>query len=190
MARTPTILTTLILTVAAYGSTADKIVEGARKQLTLPAVYTPGYFRIAYPNGDLPPSQGVCTDVVVRALRNAGYDMQKLIHEDMRKRFSRYPRREAHPDSNIDHRRVPNLVFYFRSYGKRLPTAVTPNILPTWRPGDFVFWKLPSGLDHCGVISDRKNQAGIPYVIHNINRTAEEDVLPTWTIVGHYRFPK
>lgn len=182
-------LTSVFLVANVNASTADKIVGGARKQLKSPANYTPGYFRIGYPNGDLPADQGVCTDVVVRSLRNAGYDMQKLIHEDMKRRFSRYPRREAKPDANIDHRRVPNLVFYFRTYGKRLPISVSGEALSTWRAGDFVFWKLPSGLDHCGVISDRKNSKGVPLVIHNISRTAEEDVLETWKIVGHYRFP-
>ena len=171
-------------------STADRIVAGARKQLISPADYTPGYFRIGYPNGDLSPNQGVCTDVVVRSLRNAGYDLQRLIHEDMRTRFLHYPRREAKPDSNIDLRRVPTLIAFFRAYGRKLPNAVSRESLSTWKPGDIVFWKLPSGLDHCGVISDRKDAAGLPLVIHNISRTAEEDVLTTWTIVGHYRYPR
>ena len=175
------------LTVA---STADRIVAGARKQLVSPAMYTPGYFRIPYPNGDLPPGEGVCTDVVVRSLRNAGFDLQELIHEDMRRHFMSYPRREEHPDSNIDHRRVPNLIHFFGKYGTKLPNAVNPTALHAWKPGDIVFWKLPSGLDHCGVISDRKSPQGTPLVIHNISQTAEEDVLCTWHIVGHYRYPR
>ncbi len=190
MGRILSVLVALLSVPLALGSTADRIVAGAMAQLISPAEYHPGYFSIGYPNGDLPANQGVCTDVVIRALRNAGYDMQRLIHEDMKKHFAAYPRREAKPDSNIDHRRVPNLVHYFAHHGVRLPTAVNRKTLATWRPGDIVFWKLPSGLDHCGVISDRTNPSGIPLVIHNISRTAQEDVLQTWTIVGHYRFPR
>jgi len=105
----------------------------------------------------------------------------------MRANFSRYPRRESKPDSNIDHRRVPNLIHFFRTYGRKLTTDATA--ISAWRPGDFVFWKLANGLDHCGVISDRKNAQGVPLVIHNISKTAEEDVLGSWKIVGHYRYP-
>jgi uncharacterized protein len=168
-------------------STAEKIVAGARKQIG--TAYTPGYFKIAYPNGDLPSDQGVCTDVVIRALRHAGYDLQKLIHEDMRS--STYPRREGRGrDSNIDHRRVPNQMHFFARFGKKLPIAVDDRSLKAWQPGDFIYWKLDSGLDHAGVVSDVKNIHGVPLVIHNLGRCAEEDVLTSWKITGHYRFPK
>ena len=169
---------------------AAKIVEGAHRQVGEGAVYTVGYFRIGYPNGDLPRNQGVCTDVVVRSFRNAGYALQRLIHEDMARRFKTYPRREAKPDSNIDHRRCPNLTWFFKSYGRTLTNKVSPETLKAWKPGDVVFWKLDNGLDHTGVISDRTNASGIPLVIHNISVCKEEDVLTTWKIVGHYRYPK
>ena len=169
---------------------ASKIVEGAKIQAREAASYTVGYFRIGYPNGDLPRNQGVCTDVVIRSLRHAGYDIQKLIHEDMRRRFATYPRREKKPDSNIDHRRCPNQVWFFKTYGKTLTNKVSPETLKHWKPGDFVYWKLDSGLDHTGVLTDRLNSKGEPYVIHNLGVCAEEDVLTRWKIVGHFRYPK
>src|SRR5687768_9589025 len=91
-------------------ATAQSIIDGALAQLG--TKYTTGYFSIDYPNGDLPPDQGVCTDVVVRALRTAGYDLQKLMHEDMKANFGKYPKRYglSKPDPNIDHRRVPNQI--------------------------------------------------------------------------------
>ncbi len=163
---------------------AAKIVEGARIQVREGAAYTVGYVRIGYPNGDLPRSQGVCTDVVVRSLRHAGYDLQRLIHEDMRTRFASYPRRARRSDANIDHRRCPNQAWFFRTHGRKLRND------GDWKPGDFVYWKLPNGLDHTGVLSNRLNAKGLPYVVHNLGRCAEEDVLASWRIVGHYRYPR
>jgi len=169
---------------------ADRIVLGARIQASEAATYTPGYFKIGYPKGDLPRGKGVCTDVVIRALRHAGYDLQKLIHEDMRKRFASYPRRERRPDSNIDHRRCPNQVWFFKKYGRSLTVKVSPETLAQWKPGDIVYWKLDNGLDHTGVLTDRRNSNGEPWVVHNLSRCMEEDVLTAWKIVGHYRYPK
>lgn len=169
---------------------AARIVEGAMVQVREAASYTTGYFRIPYPNGDLPRSKGVCTDVVIRALRHAGYDLQVLIHRDMDRRFSTYPRRERRPDSNIDHRRCPNQAWFFRTYGTTLTNKVTRETLKHWKPGDIVYWKLDSGLDHTGILTNRTNDRGEPYVVHNLGRCAEEDVLTAWKIVGHYRFPK
>ena len=169
---------------------ADRIVLGARIQANEAASYTPGYYKIGYPKGDLPRDQGVCTDVVIRALRHAGYDLQRLIHEDMRKRFGSYPRRERRPDRNIDHRRCPNQVWFFKKYGRSLTVKVSPETLPHWKPGDVVYWKLDNGLDHTGVVTDRRNSKGEPWVVHNLSRCVEEDVLRAWKIVGHYRYPK
>jgi len=190
IARPLILFPAFLLFAIGQSSTADKIVAGARRQLISPAMYTGGYYRIAYPNGDVPGDRGACTDVLIRSLRNAGYDLQKLVHEDMRKNFSSYPRRESKPDPNIDHRRVPNLIHFFHAYGRKLPGVVTPATLATWKPGDLVFWKLDNGLDHCGVLSDRKNALGVPLVIHNMQMTREEDVLTAWKIVGHYRYPR
>ena len=169
---------------------AAKIVATAHAEATERAVYTVGYFPIRYPNGDLPRNQGVCTDVVIRALRGAGYDLQKLIHEDMKRHFLGYPRREEHPDSNIDHRRVPNQIHFLRRFGRTLTNSTEPAHRHEWQPGDIVYWTLPSGLDHAGVLSDRVGPSGLPMVIHNLSVCCEEDVLGAWKIQGHFRFPK
>lgn len=138
--------------------------------------------------GDVPIDRGACTDVIVRALRHAGYDLQALIHEDMETHLKDYPRHGATPDSNIDHRRVPNQMYFFSKFGQTLPIAVTAQTLATWKPGDFVYWS-PSGGEHTGVISDNLDPSGVPMVIHNWNGCREEDCLTRWPIVGHYRFP-
>jgi uncharacterized protein YijF (DUF1287 family) len=163
---------------------AAKIVEGAKQQLQHPAVYNASYYSMSYPGGDVPSDRGACTDVVVRALRQAGYDLQKLIRDDMKGHFSDYPRHGAKPDTNIDHRRVPNQRYFFSRFGKSL------GVDKDWQPGDIVTWKLDSGLDHTGVLTDSVNGRGLPLVIHNLSQTAEEDVLTAWKITGHYRYPK
>ena len=134
----------------------------------------------------------VCTDVVVRALRGAGYDLQKLIHEDMQRDFKRYPDswKLGHPDTNIDQRRVPNHIAFFNKYGKVLPTSTSGSALATWQPGDIVEWHWGSGKWHTGVISDAVAPSGKPMVIHNGWMCAEQDVLTDWPIVGHFRYPK
>jgi hypothetical protein len=165
----------------------EKIVAGARQQIG--AVYDPSYVSIPYPNGDVPATQGACTDVVIRALRFAGYDLQKMIHEDMLRRRSAYPHPRAALDTNIDHRRCSNQVVFFRKYALSLTTKVSPATLSDWQPGDIVYWKLPFNLDHTGIISDTLNADGIPEVIDNISGCREEDVLTAWTIVAHFRFP-
>lgn len=185
----------ILLVVIAVGSpqsqsASARIVEGAKIQAREAATYTPGYFKIGYPQGDLNRNKGVCTDVVIRALRHAGFDLQKMIHDDMQARFKTYPRRERRPDSNIDHRRCPNQMHYFRKFGKTLTNRVEQATLKHWQPGDIVYWKLDSGLDHTGILSNVRNGRGIPLVVHNLGRCAEEDVLTQWKIVGHFRFPK
>lgn len=170
---------------------AQQVLAGARLQVEEGAVYTTGYVALAYPGGDLPRSQGVCTDVVVRALRAAGHDLQVLIHEDMRDHFSAYPPRWGltRPDRNIDHRRVPNQVRFLERHGQPLPIGLGAGDLASWRGGDLVYWKLPSGLDHAGVVTDRVGPSGLPMVIHNLGVTAEEDVLGAWRVTGHFRYP-
>ncbi len=180
-------LLAVALTLLVSSAQAQRtVLQGAKNQLVSPAQYTPGYFRIGYPKGDIASSKGVCTDVVIRALRFVGRDLQQLIHEDMKTRFRTYPRREARPDTNIDHRRVPNQMHFLRRFGKSLPLKVGTAI---WKPGDIVYWKLDNNLDHCGIVSDRLNAKGVPLVIHNIWQTAEEDVLQKWRIIGHFRYP-
>lgn len=170
---------------------SNAIVRGARDQLSWGTHYYSGYTKIAYPNGDVPRSRGVCTDVVIRAFRAAGYDLQQLVHEDMLQSGANYPvyANLRRPDTNIDHRRCPNLRRFFERHGKKLTINLSPSALREWQPGDVVFWKLFGGKDHVGIVSDVKNQAGVPFVIHNIGEPAEEDRLDGWKIVGHFRYP-
>jgi uncharacterized protein len=187
------ILIILLLSIAFHAPAGEsvpaKILDGAQKQLVEKAQYSPGYVKLSYPNGDLPRDRGVCTDVLIRALRNAGLDLQQLVHEDMQRDFSKYPRKWGlnQPDANIDHRRVPNLIFYFSRHATILKTDTSGNALNDWAAGDLVFWKLDSGLDHCGVVSDKRNAAGVPLVIHNISQCSEDDCLTKWKITAHVR---
>lgn len=164
----------------------NKVFQGALKQLEEPAHYDGGYYAISYPNGDVPKDRGACTDVVIRALRNTGKDLQQLVSDDIGRRP--YPNVKVR-DRNIDHRRVPNLARFLQAHGKTLTISASPDSAKTWLPGDIVCWKLLGNRDHIGVVSDKKNAAGLPYVIHNTYMTSEEDVLTAWQIVGHYRYP-
>ena len=164
------------------------IVESARKQIGETVRYDPEYVILSYPGGDVPPDRGVCTDVVIRALRDSlRIDLQKLVHEDMRANFSAYPRlwSLSRPDKNIDHRRVPNLQTYFGRKGFSLKITDKPG---NFCPGDIVTVMLPRNLPHIMIVSDRKNASGIPLAIHNIGQgTREEDTLFAFPITGHYR---
>lgn len=167
-----------------------EVVAGALIQAREAATYDPSYRSIPYPNGDIPRSKGVCTDVVIRAYRHAGIDLQRLIHEDMQRHFTAYPRRGKRTDTNIDHRRVPNQAYFFRTRGRTVSTATSGAARASWKPGDIVCWKLDNGLDHIGVLSDKIGQSGLPMVVHNLSVCREEDCLSEWRIVGHYRYPK
>lgn len=164
------------------------IALAARKQIGVTVRYVPDYVSIAYPGGDVPAETGVCTDVVIRALRETGHDLQQLLHEDMKANFGRYPtiwglRR---PDRNIDHRRVPNLRTYFRRQSKAL--EVTKN-KENYLAGDLVTCTVAGRLPHIMIVSDQKNAQGVPLVIHNIGSgTKEEDRLFDFPITGHYRY--
>jgi hypothetical protein len=144
--------------------------------------------------GDVDPSMGVCTDLVIRALRNAGYDLQALVSADRRGEPASYPQGKI--DTNIDHRRVPNLLVYLRRHGQTLTTEATPRTYAQWQPGDIVAWWLKGRgrVDHIGIISDRRDpRTGRPWVIHAYpapGYTAELDVLTTWRIAAHHRFPR
>jgi len=168
---------------------ALKVSAAARSQIGITTTYDPAYSRMAYPMGDVPLARGVCSDVVIRAYRKVGVDLQRLVHQDMRVHFSAYPRIWGlkKPDSNIDHRRVPNLEVFFKRQDKALNL---PQVSDSYKPGDIVSWRLDNGLAHIGIISDKKSMFGSrPLVIHNIGQgTQEEDVLFSWKIVGHYRW--
>ncbi|MBS1722014.1 MAG: DUF1287 domain-containing protein [Armatimonadetes bacterium] len=163
----------------------NKVFQGALVQLVKPARYDDRYYSLSYPNGDVAADRGACADVVVRALRYAGYDLQKLIHDDSG-RF-KYPRIQER-DTNIDHRRVLNQEVFFKRHGKVLTTKTDAASLAKWKPGDIVSWQLTAGT-HIGIVSDTMGPDGVPCVIHNMGQTAEEDVLTNWPIRGHYRYP-
>ena len=166
---------------------ATRVVSAARRQIGVTTSYDPEYHVIAYPGGDVPLSTGVCTDVVTRALRDQGFDLQKAVHEDMAAHFSAYPRQWGlrSPDTNIDHRRVPNLMTFFKRRGWERPVTTDAS---DYQLGDVVTWNLGGSTTHIGVVSDAKNTAGRFLVIHNIGQgTHEDDVLFAFKIIGHYR---
>lgn len=167
------------------------LVAAARAQVGVTMRYDPAYLPLAYPGGDVPIDRGVCTDVVIRALRDNGIDLQARIHEDMRAHFDAYPGLWglSRPDHNIDHRRVPNQMRWFERQGWQRPISARAD---DYAAGDIVAWKLSgSGLLHVGIVSDRKLADGTPLVLHNIARgTQEEDLLFRHSIIGHYRMPE
>ncbi|MDF1714938.1 MAG: DUF1287 domain-containing protein [Akkermansiaceae bacterium] len=185
----------LFLTLLACGepsvqTKSGRLVAEARKQIGVTTTYDGSYVALKYPNGDVPMERGVCTDVVIRALRKLDFDLQKLVHEDMKKNFSKYPRiwGLARTDKNIDHRRVPNLRRYFERRGiEQKLTEDSAN----FKPGDLVTCKVPGNRPHIMIVSDKKNSEGVPYVIHNIGGGASEDNdLFTYKLTGHYRWFK
>jgi uncharacterized protein YijF (DUF1287 family) len=166
---------------------AARVVAAARAQVGVTLGYDGSYRRLDYPMGDVPIETGVCTDVVVRALRAIGIDLQREVSEDRRRDPAPYARhgRSARADRNIDHRRVPNLRLWFARHAESLPLDASPPA--AFVAGDIVTWKLPGNLDHIGIVSDRSAH-GRPLVLHNIGRGArEEDVFTAWPIDGHYR---
>jgi uncharacterized protein len=166
-----------------------KFIDAAVAQAGVTTGYDPSYVRLDYPGGDVPKETGVCTDVVVRAFRGVGLDLQKEIHEDMSQAFDAYPKRWglARADSNIDHRRVPNLMTYLARKGKSVSITDNPN---DYRPGDIVTWDLGGGVDHVGIVTDMSfTPGGECLIVHNIGAGARvEDVLFDWKITGHYRY--
>ena len=162
------------------------LVRAARRQIGVTVRYDPAYAAMAYPGGDVPSDRGVCTDVIVRALRMQGIDLQREIHLDRIAHRAAYPDRHAAIDRSIDHRRVPNQMAWFRRQGWDRPFTRQAG---DYRPGDIVAWKLSgSGLLHIGVVSDRKTSTEVPLVIHNIGSgTQEDDILFRHAIIGHYR---
>lgn len=169
---------------------ADKLNQAALKRLDAKVRYDGRYLQIAYPNGDVPATIGVCTDVVIRSYRQLGVDLQQLVHEDIRANFSQYPSKRiwglTKPDSNIDHRRVPNLQAFFKRNGETLIISDNPK---DYQVGDLVTWMLPSNLPHIGIVSDKTTRAGVPLIVHNIGRGPElSDILFKYDISGHYRY--
>jgi uncharacterized protein len=174
---------------AQTASRALRLVVAARRQVGVTLMYDPAYSRLPFPGGDVPRARGVCTDVLIRAYRDAfGVDLQALVNADMKAAFGAYPKRWglARPDSNIDHRRVPNLQTFLSRKGARLPLTSNP---ADWMPGDIFTSMIGGRLPHTGVVSDRRGAGGRPLVIHNIGQGArEEDALFAYPLTGHYRW--
>ena len=164
-------------------------VTAARDRTNLQIFYDGSYRRIDYPGGDVPDDVGVCTDLVIRAYRAIGIDLQELVHEDMRTAFTEYPAfwGLTRPDPNIDHRRVPNLQTYFTRQGAALPISDSGS---DYQPGDLVTWMLPGNLPHIGVVADAQSADRLrPLIVHNIGSGPKlEDILFQYPITGHYRY--
>ena len=169
----------------------DRLADSAFVLTKQRVVYDPSYFQIKYPNGDVPANKGVCTDVVIRAYRKLGIDLQKAVHEDMKANFGKYPKRwgASRPDKNIDHRRVPNLMTFFARHGTVKAISNNPG---DYQPGDIVCWNLSGGATHIGLVSRKKSNDGQRYaIVHNIgDGQLLEDCLFEYKIIGHYRYGK
>ncbi|MEQ1547461.1 MAG: DUF1287 domain-containing protein [Chakrabartia sp.] len=166
--------------------TSFQLIRAARQQIGVTTAYDPAYSRLAFPGGDVPRNKGVCTDVVIRAYRDAfGIDLQALVNVDMKRAFGVYPKRWGlrTTDRNIDHRRVPNLQTYLTRVGAQRPLA------EPWQAGDIFTCLVGGTLPHIGIVSERRTGLGRPLVIHNIGQGArEEDALFDHKLTGHYRF--
>ena len=164
------------------------LVNAARRQIGKTLIYDPEYVSLKYPMGDVPEERGVCADVVIRALRTCGTDLQQTVHEDMKDNFSAYPKTWGlrRTDRNIDHRRVLNLAVFFKRRGLSLPVT---KAAADYQPGDFVTCTVAGKLPHIMIVSDRRNADGVPLIIHNIGQGArEEDRLFEFPINGHFRW--
>ena len=176
---------------ARHTNKTQQLISAALAQTHSQVRYNGTYFKIAYPNGDVPAEFGVCTDVVIRAYRKLNIDLQQLVHEDIRKSFALYPAKrnwgQTKPDTNIDHRRVPNLQIFFTRYGTALPVTTNGG---DYTPGDLVTWMVSGNLPHIGIVVDKKSDDGErPLIVHNIGAGPQlEDMLFEFKITGHYRY--
>ncbi|WP_298394676.1 DUF1287 domain-containing protein [Flavobacterium sp.] len=167
----------------------EKLSNAALSIIDANVVYTPDYVSLKYPNGDVPAKTGVCSDVVIRAYRKLGIDLQKEVHEDMKVNFSKYPTKWGlkKTDTNIDHRRVPNLEIFFERKGKKLGVSNNPN---DYKTGEIVTWMIGGKLPHIGIVTHKKSADGKrPLLVHNVGGgQVLEDCLFSYEIVGHYLF--
>jgi uncharacterized protein YijF (DUF1287 family) len=169
----------------------QKLSNAAISIIDPEVIYTPDYVGVKYPNGDVPPKTGVCTDVIIRAYRKLNIDLQKEVHEDMKANFSRYPKSWGlqTTDKNIDHRRVPNLEVFFTRKGEKLAISQNPN---EYKTGDLVTWMIADKLPHIGIVTHKKSADGKRnLIVHNVGGgQVLEDCLFSWKIVGHFRYEK
>lgn len=181
------------LTNSIVGQTdfSNKLSEAAILLTKQEVNYDPSYFTIKYPNGDVPANKGVCTDVIIRAYRKLGIDLQQSVHEDMKNHFEKYPKTWGlkKTDTNIDHRRVPNLMIFFTRHGK---VKSISNNADEYLPGDIVCWNLGGAITHIGLVVNTKSSDGKRYlVVHNIGAgQVLADCLFDFKIIGHYTFEK
>lgn len=167
------------------------LMNAALHRTTQTVRYHGAYIKIPYPNGDVPSDTGVCTDVIIRSYRAIGIDLQKLVHEDMASHFKLYPSKRIwglnKPDTNIDHRRVPNLQVFFSRHGKTLTLSQNRQ---DYSAGDIVTWILPGNLPHIGIVTDQRSKtSGNPLIVHNIGAGPNlDDMLFSYPITGHYRY--
>jgi len=196
MRKTFLIIIALLLANVTFGQ-ADFFARLADSAYTLTkqrVIYDPSYVKLDYPNGDVPADRGVCTDVIIRAYRKMGIDLQKELYEDIKANFDKYPNQKrwglTKPDRNIDHRRVPNLMVFFERHGT--VKKITQNA-SDYLPGDIVCWDLNGkGLTHIGIVANEKSKDGQRnLIIHNIGAgQVMEDCLFNFTIIGHYSYKK
>jgi len=172
---------------------ATKLSDAAISIIDPNVIYDPSYFGIKYPNGDIPKNKGVCTDVIIRAYRKLGIDLQKEVHEDMKSHFSKYPNLKkwgmTKTDTNIDHRRVPNLEIFFERKGKKLPVSKNAS---DYKTGEIVTWLINNKLPHIGIVTNKKSADGKRnLIVHNVgNGQVLEDCLFKYEIVGHFKYEK
>ena len=191
MIRAAFLLSTLIVLNVKADDFYIRIVEAAKERTEHFVVYNGSYRKIDYPNGDVPKNIGVCTDVVIRTYRALGIDLQALVYEDMRDNFSLYPSKRiwglTKPDTNIDHRRVPNLQVFFERHGE---SHVISKTAADYQAGDIVTWVLPNNRPHIGIVTDELSKDKLrPLIVHNIGWGPKmEDMLFTYKITGHYRY--
>lgn len=183
------LLFALLTALLATAQTVPDLIAAARAQVGVTVLYDPSYQSLGFPGGDVAPDRGVCTDVVIRALRSGwGIDLQLAVHHDMQAHFAAYPALWglSRTDRNIDHRRVPNLQTLFTRAGAAQAISAQAE---DYLPGDVVTWLLPGDLAHIGIVSDQRSSDGLrPLVLHNIGAGAqEEDRLFDFPITGHYR---
>ncbi|MGB2742558.1 MAG: DUF1287 domain-containing protein [Cognaticolwellia sp.] len=186
------ILLLLLLNTTVHASKFNQDITASLIERTNhKVIYDGSYVSLAYPNGDVPSGTGVCTDVIIRAYRAIGTDLQKLVHEDMRANFALYPSKRIwnlnSTDRNIDHRRVPNLQTYFERQGGSLVISADK---ADYNVGDIVTWMLPGNLPHIGMVIDQVNvETGNKMIVHNIGQGPRiEDMIFDYKITGHYRF--
>ena len=192
MKKTGIFLLFFALTFPVYSQQSDfglKLSDAALELTKDRVIYDPSYYTIPYPNGDVPAHKGVCTDVIIRAYRKLGIDLQKEVHEDMKQNFQKYPKKWGmkKPDKNIDHRRVLNLMTFFSRFGKVKSISNNPG---EYIPGDIVAWELKGGLTHIGIVVNKKSRNGERYqIVHNIGAgQVLEDCLFSYKIIGHYTY--